>query len=388
MDNVKEVIIIGGGASGLMCAVTCALKGIKTCILESNLKVGKKILVSGNGRCNLTNKNLNKESYNNYPSQFNVFGSSQTINFFNKLGLETYFDDEGRCYPVSNHSSAVLDVLINQLNKTNCEIFTNCNVVKVEKNENFKVITSSGDFYANKVVVATGGNTAKNILSNFNLKIKENVPSLCSLITKENTKLINGIRVRAKISILSKNGKMEETGELLFKERGVSGICVFNLSAKMNWENIKNAELNINLLHCVTKEELIKKLNERKTNLKCFAVKNFFDGLFHKNLGLELINRCRISLTKTVDELTNKELEKLCNEILHFKLNVVGFDNNNQVHHGGVDLAEVTENLECKQIKNLYLCGEALNVDGVCGGYNLQWAWTSGHIVGENIWLN
>ena len=387
MKNNFEVVIVGGGASGLMCALTYALKGNPVCILEGGLKVGKKILVSGNGRCNLTNKTLNEHCYNTYPIQLKKFNNVQTLKLFESLGLQTYFDSEGRCYPTSNHSSAVLDVLLNKLNKLNVNIVTNCQVGNITKQDKFKISTSCGEFVANKVVIATGGNSMVEVLKGFNLNFKPFKPSLCGFVTKEKNQGLNGIRVNAKVTLKNNNFEEFELGEVQLKENGVSGICVFNLSAKLNWANLSGGKLSLDLMPSLSQADVLKMLEVRKQNLKTLLTKHFFDGLFVKNLGLEILNRSKINLQNSVESLTSKELLKLTTTIKEFNFNVIGFDSNNQVHHGGISLDDLTDNLESKTISNLFFCGEIVNVDGVCGGYNLQWAWSSGKVVGDNLWL-
>lgn len=384
----KDTIIIGGGASGLMCALSAIKNNKKVCILESAFKVGKKILVSGNGRCNFTNKNLNANCYNVFPKQFEHFNNFDTQKLFESIGLESYFDEEGRAYPISNHSSSVLDVLTNSLNNSMCEIITNCNVLNVKKeNGKFLIETNSDVFVANKVVIATGGNTMQQTLKNFGIETTKIKPSLCGLKTSEHLQLLNGIRVNAVISIKVNNKTLKEKGEVLFRENGISGICVFNLSAKLNWLNCCGGQISINLMPEYTKSELINKLQMRKENLKKLNAKQFFDGWFHNNLGIEILNRCGINLKTKVEKLTKDNLTKMAQEILALTFNVVGFMDNNQVCSGGVALNELNLSLESKKIKNLFLCGEVVDVDGICGGYNLQWAWTSGYVVGENLWL-
>lgn len=386
MENTNNIIIIGGGASGLMCALTACLKGKSVTILESGFKLGKKILASGNGRCNLTNKNISENCYNVFPDQLNQFNNLETLKFFSDLGLETYFDEEGRCYPVSNHSASVLEVLLNKLKTLKCNIVTNCLVSGVIKTQNgFNVETSLGLFNAEKVVVATGGNTMKTMLNSFGVEVKDFTPSLCGLKTQESTKLISGIRQTVKLHLTAKNFSEVEQGEIIFREDGVSGICAFNLSSKLNWSNVSKANLTINLLPEMSEQEVFNLLSNRKQKLTHLKALNFFDGLFVNNLGQELLNRNKISLSADVKKLTEQNLKGLANTISNFNLTIVGKMDNNQVHHGGVELNELTECLQLKKVENMFCCGEVVNVDGVCGGYNLQWAWTSGHIVGDSL---
>lgn len=387
MENASNnILIVGGGASGLMCALAACKKGKKVTVLEGAFKVGKKILASGNGRCNLTNQTITKASYNNYPVQLSKFDNHQTLKLFNSLGLETYFDDEGRCYPVSNHSSAVLDVLVNALKKYRASIITNCMVKNITKqNDVFCVETSQGVFEAKQVVIATGGNTMANVLNGFKINFKKFMPSLCGLKTNEKTKLIAGIRQNVAVTLSTHNYSCSDAGEIIFREDGVSGICVFNLSSKLNWFGLEKATLKLNLLPDKTQQEVFEMLEDRRKKLANLNAINFFDGLFVNNLGQELLNRCKINLQTPIFKLNEKKLNALAKTIGALKFNVVGPLSNNQVYHGGVQLSELTENLESKSVKGLYFCGEVVNVDGLCGGYNLQWAWSSGYTVGDSL---
>ena len=389
MENTNNILIIGGGASGLMCALTACKKGKSVTILECAFKVGKKILASGNGRCNLTNKNITKASYNNYPIQLTKFNNVKTLGIFNGLGLETYFDEEGRCYPVANHSTAVLDVLVNALKQYKCNIVTNCMVKNITKqNEVFKVETSQGEFFAPQVVVATGGNTMAGILNGFKISFKKFMPSLCGLKTTENTKLIAGIRQNVLVTLNTQNFSCTDKGEVIFREDGVSGICIFNLSSKLNWFGQTRATLSLNLMPDKTLDEIVEMLKVRQARLHGLNAINFFDGLFINNMGQELLNRAKINLQTPISKLTEKNLVALAKTISSLKFNVSEMLANNQVHHGGVQLSELTDGLESKKIKGLFFCGEVVNVDGLCGGFNLQWAWSSGQAVGESLWLN
>lgn len=380
----KDIVVIGGGASGLMCALTCALKGKRVTLLESGVKVGKKILVSGNGRCNLTNKNITAQNYNQFSDLLYKFDNVQTLKFFETLGLQTYFDDEGRCYPISNHSASVLDVILNKLHQTKCEILVNTKVENITKGDSEYVLTTSqGQIEAKKVVIATGGNTMQTILVNLGQEFKPFKPSLCGLKTLQDTQLINGVRVKCDVKLVGHQFEDYEQGEVIFKDDGISGICIFNLSARLNWAKLNNCSLSLNLFPQIDSKTLLEKLQIRKQNLLDLTVKQFFDGMLHKNLGIEILNRCHINLQTPVEKLTLSNLKNFATHLQNLTFNVCGFSNNNQVYNGGVCLNELTENLESKQHKGLYFIGEVVDIDGQCGGYNLQWAWTSGHIVGE-----
>lgn len=378
-----NLIIIGAGASGLMCALKSKEKNIA--LIDANSKPGKKILVTGNGRCNLTNMCIEAKNYNQdiekYLSRFN---QTQTLNYFSSLGLETFADEEGRVYPISNSAKSVVDVILNKL-ENKVEFILNQKVVKVEKqNEEFIVSTEQDKYYCKKLVIATGGKSAEEIIKSFNISCKSFTPSLVAL--KSNAiKDLNGVKVS---SVLVKatnfNGETkEEVGEVLFKDNGISGIVIFNLSSIFARTNCFKGKITIDLLPNLTNKELFNKLEKRKD--LCVNIDKFFTGFFIPALANEIFKQAKINTNSNSKNLTNQQLEKLVFTIKNLTFSVDGYYDNNQIHSGGVLLSELTQNLMSKQVKNLYFIGEVCDVDGVCGGFNLQWAWTSGAIVGESL---
>lgn len=384
-----DIIILGAGASGCICALTASKTGKSILIIDKMTKAGKKLMATGNGRCNLTNLNMypSEKYFNRNISCFlNRFNEVQTILFFDKLGLMTYADEEGRVYPFSNSAKSVIDVINNGLSKNkNISISLENEILNTEKqNDIFVVSTSKGEFSCNQLVVASGGKCAEGILKNFGLKTKEFTPSLVALKT-QSTRNLDGVRIsNAKLQAICENEKFCETGEVLFKDSGVSGIVAFNASTIFARKNNFNGEINIDLMPDVSHDKLKQILLKRK-ELKV-KISNFFDGMFVSQVGF-----CILNLTKIENEerlcctLTEKEIEQFAKHIKNFAFKVKGHYENNQVHSGGVLIEELTENLESQKIKNLFFCGEVCDVDGKCGGYNLQWAWTSGYIVGESL---
>lgn len=378
-----EVIIIGCGASGAMCALKCKHKNIA--IIDANIKPVKKILVTGNGRCNLTNINLTSKNYNiNIDKFLNEFGVNKTLEFFNTLGLETYSDEEGRVYPISNSAKSVVDVLANNLNKC-ANLILGQQVVSIKKDNNlFIVKTNAEEFSCKKLVIATGGNSIKNILDNLQIKYKAFVPSLVAL-KSDRIKDLNGIKVSDVLvtAINSLGQSKSEKGEVLFKEGGLSGIVIFNLSSLFSRVNNFNGKIIIDLLPEISLENLIKKLNQRKKlNVK---LDKFFVGFFQNAVANEILKQSQIDTNINSLKLSDTQVKCLAKTIKNLNFSVDGCFDNNQIFSGGIEIENLNENLSSKQINNLFFTGEVCNVDGDCGGYNLQWAWTSGSIVGENL---
>ena len=375
-----EVIIIGCGVSGTMCALTTKSKSVA--IIDGNYLPAKKILVTGNGRCNLSNLNTNSTFYNtNIDNYLNKFDVKHTLSFFENLGLEWYADEEGRVYPFSNSAKSIVDVLTKDLTQK-ADLFMN-EIVESVKSENnkFVVSTNKNTFLCQKLVIATGGNIE--ILKNLNIPFVPFTPSLVSLQCDQ-VKNLNGIRIsNAKVTAICGNTTKCEIGEVLFKENGISGIVVFNLSSIFARAKNFNGQIILDIVPALTEKDLAIKLKERtKLNV---PLNKFFVGFLQNAVADEVIKQSKLKANLKSINLNMNEINILAKTLKNLTFNINGHLLNNQVCSGGVDLKDLTLTLESKNVKNLYFAGEICNVDGVCGGYNLQWAWTSGHIVGENL---
>ncbi|MBQ4558558.1 MAG: aminoacetone oxidase family FAD-binding enzyme [Clostridia bacterium] len=372
-----DVIIVGGGASGLMCAITTKAK--KVLLLDASDRLGKKILVTGNGKCNITNDSIATNYYNDdkVSEYFAKFNNLQTIKLFENIGLFTYSDEEGRRYPVSNSANSVLDIILAKLrDKDNVQVMTSCNIQSINKSKGvFQLKTDKGELLADKVVLATGGNSATKYLENLGMKYVGFTPSLMGLKTTKN-KGLAGVRVsNVKVSF----NEFEEVGEVLFKEDGVSGIVIFNLSASLARNGIRQGRIFLDFLPNMPLNTLKSALKASIEGNSNYSPIEILEGLLHKSLAKNILD------TLGIKNLKDFDLNNVANLIKQYPVNFVGYSDNNQVHSGGVDLKDLDNNLQSKDVANLYVIGELVNVDGVCGGYNLQWAWTSGHIVGEAL---
>ncbi|MBQ3048121.1 MAG: aminoacetone oxidase family FAD-binding enzyme [Clostridia bacterium] len=381
-----DVVIIGCGASGCMAALNC--KNKKVAVIDLNTKPAKKLLATGNGRCNITNKNIDSCFYNqNIDGYLNRFNQFDTLKFFNSLGLETYFDEEGRCYPISNSAKSVVDVLTNNIVKK-ADLFLQekvCDVIceKTNGRAKFFIKTDKDVYCCNKLVVACGSGDVLKVIARLNVKTKPFVSSLVSLKSSQ-IKDLNGIKV-SDVIVTATNGKqiVAERGEVLFKDGGLSGIVIFNLSSLFSRNGSFVGEVSIDLLPDVSKQDLILKLQKRKElNV---SVDKFFVGFFQNALANEVFKQAHINTNLISTKLTNKQIEDMAHAIKGLKFGVNGAFDNNQVNSGGVCIGDLDGNLMSLKTPNLFFCGEVCDVDGVCGGYNLQWAWTSGKIVGDSL---
>ena len=376
-----EVIIIGAGASGIMCALNSARK---TLLIEASERVGKKILATGNGKCNITNNYLEIKKYNTplVEKYFSQFNNLQTLNYFENLGIFTYADSEGRRYPISNSANTVLDILLKSLSlKKNVNVIVNTMPLTINKNGNgFIVVTAKNKFACDKLVIATGGNSGTQYLKQFGVAYQPFKPSLVGLKTTKN-KGLGGVRVS---NVRVKFNHFDEVGEILFKEDGISGIVIFNLSVYLARNNCHGGQIIIDLITDITENDLLKMLQASINHNPDYLLLDILEGFLHKSLAKNILEKLSLE-HKYAKTITTKDVEIIVNTIKHFIVEFKGYADNNQVYTGGVDLKNLDNQLQHKQVANLYLIGEVVNVDGVCGGYNLQWAWTSGKIVGNNL---
>ena len=369
-----KLAIVGGGASGLMLASLLRHNNvnIEIVILEKLDHAGKKILMSGNGKCNLSNTNITTSCYNNEVG-FKIASSFNVENYFNKLGLLTYKDNEGRIYPVSNVANSVLDVLRNSL--TNVEILENHNVTKISKNNNkYTIVTDKFDYIeTDMVVLATGGKTYYKecngyiIASMLSHRVTSLRPTLTSLKVKENLASIENLRAKVNAKLICNNNVVfEDNGEVLFKKDALSGIVIFQLSSMVARDPFKKYSIELDLMPSMSEEELSKHIETYPS----------MTGMFAKMINQYIIKN---SISKNGKDIAHT--------IKHLKFNVL--DNvefkNAQVTAGGININEVKETLESKYNNNLYILGELLDVDGICGGYNLHFAFSSAYVAAQDI---
>ena len=405
MEKLK-IAVIGGGASGMMAAVTAARHGADVCIFERNDRVGKKILVTGNGKCNFSNTNLAKEYYycddeDLLNSILQQFQTKDIISFFEQSGM-LIKDKNHYLYPASEQASTILDVFRIHLKKEQITVRTDEKVIEVKwstKNNQFIVRSSRGDYYYDRVILSTGGKASPKTGSDgngfltarsFGHSIVPVVPALVQLRCNEQyLKSIAGVREDASIKlVIDQRETISERGELQFTDYGVSGIVVFQLSrvAAYAIAEKKNVKIYIDSLPNFSDTEYMEWMRERKELCRnAETVEEFFTGMIHKKL-LHLF--IRLAGLKPEEEYQKADLSKIDRVFQYCKQFVLEVNGTNQfdqaqVSAGGVLLQEVTMHMESKKRKGLFFSGEILNVDGKCGGYNLHWAWASGYVAGR-----
>lgn len=405
MKNTNyDIITVGAGAAGLAAAISAKRnnRDLKIAILEAQSKAGKKILVTGNGRCNLTNINVSKEFYHgsfDVSKTLNRFSAEKLINLFSTLGLVCDTETNGLVYPHSRQASAVLDVLLMEIKRLKIEIICDCKVELIrKKGEFFNIKTSNGEYTAKKVVMSCGGKAFStaggtglglDVIKNLGHKITPLFPALCPIQVKSDfMKSLKGIRAKAEVTLYDGEKAIKsEIGEVQFTDNALSGICVFNLTTLL--PKTKNPIISVNLTKDYSYIELLNLLYDRKKLFANEPLEEFFTGLFHKKIGTALIKSItNKALTENCKKLSDKELKSLANLIQNWKFECKQCKDFSkaQVMLGGVNGNEVNGyTFESKVVKNLYICGEALDVCGDCGGFNLHFAFASGIITGENL---
>lgn len=359
-----DAIIIGGGAGGLMCASAALARGKRILVLEANDRVGKKLLATGNGKCNLSNTYFDSSCYNSsFPQDIlSMVDTKKLISVFEELGLKTKTVD-GRVYPYSESAASVLDVL-----RKNTESYTNCSCFVNSLEEKDGIFAVNGEFLAKKIVLATGSNAAYGrggyrLYEKFGHRFGLLRPSLVNLICDtKNIRALSGLRAKVKVTLLhgGKN-RAEETGEIQFKDDGVSGICVMNLSKIIANENGKDYSLSV---------DFIPDMDEKEAERYPVA------GIVRRVLA------------ETVLHLARQRNQSAYHILKNFVIPVkaLGDRKNAQVISGGLDTSQFcSKTLESKLKKGLFAIGETLDVDGKCGGYNLHWSFAGGLVVANAI---
>ena len=381
-----DVIIIGGGASGLFLASQLP-PSMNVAVLESNERVGKKLLATGNGKCNLTNLDMNIVHYNKpsfVESFIDRFDAHDTIATFEKMGLITKVIDK-RVYPYSECASTVLDVLRKAIERNRTQVFTSHFVNAVENfNDEFIVggvikndakPNESFSYRADSVVLATGspatfGRDSLSLYRALGHDARAMTPSLVPIKTdKEPLKGLQGVRVKAGVRI----GYRYETGEVLFKDFGVSGIAVFNLSSEIARGRAKIGDmLTIDFMPEYSKAEVEDILTKRNNN---YTVGELLLGTFHSKVQERVIWAANCD----ANDPAQSKIGALANAIKNYKFTIEGLGDVSlaQAMSGGLNVREFDDNLMSLKVKNAYAIGEALDVDGDSGGYNLQWAFSS-----------
>lgn len=383
-----DVIIVGGGAAGLACATRLNKSGknLKICLIDAGERLGKKLAATGNGQGNVSNEELDKEHY--HGGNLDLVEKIACKNAY--AGTELFnclftADEKGRIYPAGKQASALVDDLLNSLKNPNVQIFTQYKAENIEKDgESFYIFTKNGEACCAKyLVLCTGGKAQKqfntdgsaySLVTAFGHTLTPLFPSLVQLKTETtHIKTLKGIRADCAVTAIYGGKQIKKVrGDVIFTDYGVSGNAIFSVSSYV--ADKQGATLSLEFLPDFSAEEIEKSVFAHKK--AGYETSELLSGTLHNQIGRAIIKRAGTdSASKIVQTLKNFTLPVL---------GTLGYDYA-QVTKGGINMDEVTEKLESRLIKNLFFAGEILDVDGDCGGYNLQWAFTSGMAVADEI---
>ena len=395
-----NVIVIGGGAAGMMAAITAADCGHSVTLLERQARVGRKLMATGNGRCNLTNRHAAPAHYHGGDSDWcayalAAFDVEATLDWFADHGLVTVTEESGRVYPYSNMAGSVLDVLRYALERPDITLCAGCTVSRIRRRgSGFTVETDQGSFAADKVILCAGGAAGSKVggvMDGYQLAKQLGhhrtalYPSLVQLKTDPTyPRALKGVKAEAAVTI--RRGRevlAENRGEILFTEYGVSGPAIFEISraAATGGEGLT---VELDFLPDWTDEATMHWLRQRRDGAADREAGTLLAGTLHSRLG-QMVCKAAGFTSQSAATLTDRELEKIGRCLRRFTLEVqgvCGFDQA-QVTAGGLRTDEFDpQTMESRLVSGFYACGEVLDIDGDCGGYNLQWAWSSGHLAG------
>ena len=403
-----RVVVVGGGAAGMTAAIVAARRGATVTVIERMSRVGKKLLATGNGRCNLTNTEQGVDSYHGanprfVEDAFDQFNVSQTLSFFEELGIEPLIEEDGLVYPASGQASSVLDVLRYEMEQLGVQVLCNTPIHRIEKRQKeFRCLgADSGEYPADRVIIAAGGKSAPNLGSNgsgFKIaedlghKVKTPFPALVQVcLDVPFLKRLSGIRIRGGAECrIDDVAAGSERGEMLFTDYGISGIPILQLSRSISEHTGSGRKLSIHLdlFPDWSERNLVARIVRRISCNPGKPLQMSFVGLLHKRLIAVILQEAGFeNIRSACGELSQKEILRIAARMKDWPLQCIGVKSwmFSQVTAGGVDVGEVNpRTMESKIVSGVYFAGEVLDIDGDCGGYNLQWAWSSGYVAGMN----
>ena len=399
--TVYDVCIIGGGASGLIAAISAkrTRPNSNILIIEKNDRVGKKLINTGNGRCNITNTDISADRYyssnESFFEYFSGFSLNDTKVFFESIGVLLKEEENGKIYPYSLQASSVLDALRYECERLLVEIHCSERVEKFEKVGNdFKISTNLSSYMSSAVIIAAGGAASDKLGGcrdgyNFLKQYSHSCTALYPCITAVKTELaqikaLKGIKSDVNLTLKVGKNKKSEFGEILFTEYGLSGPPVLQLSQMLGGSS-NDAQFIIDFMPEYDFENIVLLVKNRIFSVYEDKLENLFVGMLNKRIGQTVIKSAGFQLSDSASKLNEKEIRAIVSKIKKFQLEVTGVRGFEyaQVTGGGIDISKFNnETMQSELCKGLYSCGEVLDITGDCGGFNLQWAWTSGYKAG------
>lgn len=395
-----DIAIIGGGAAGLAAAITAGACNVKRIVvLESSQRIGRKILATGNGRCNLSHQSISPSDYRgSVPAEKVLSDFGDAVDFFASLGLHIRTDDQGRMYPYTMAASSVLDVLRSACMQYSVEEICSQRVRALEKCKNqWKILTDTDEFFASAVIFAAGGHAAGKlgtdgsawqILRNLGVTITPPRPILCPVLSDERIlKSLKGIRAKASVSLYHKETLIAtETGEVQFTQNALSGICIFNLAEWIPATSQNEYSVHLDLIPELSQKETVSMLHQfadARYGADCLM---WLTGFVQKPIALHILKQAGIRTDRNCTSLTGKQMSdisKLLHDNIFPVLGLASFEQA-QATAGGISASELDDTLQLKHHPGLYAAGEVLDIHSICGGYHLHWAWSSGVYAARN----
>ncbi len=406
MQTNYDVIVIGGGASGMMASIFSARNGNSTLVLDHNEKLGKKLYITGKGKCNLTNNSSVETHLNNTItnskfmfSALNQFSPQDTMEFFEENGLKLRTERGNRVFPDSDKSSDVIKTLERTMQRYGVVISLEQEIKTVKKVQNkFHILCDNKiEYTSNSLIVATGGvsyagtgasGLGYDIAKTFGHTLVEPKSALCPIVVSEDISKLNGLSLR-NITLNYKNGKKEfnEFGDLLFTFNSLTGPTALTMSSKINKLDIKNTKIYIDLKPALSEEKLDEKFVREFVEFAKKDYRNYLNSLLPDSFIEFFMKKTKIK-NKKMSEFTKADRTMLIKTLKHFEFTINSLDNINVsiVTSGGVDVKEINaKTCESKLVENLYFVGEVLDVDALTGGFNLQIAWSTGYVAGNSV---
>lgn len=397
-----KVAIIGGGAAGIFSALVASEKHEVT-IFERNNRIGKKLLATGNGRCNLTNVSVERKNFHGDGDFaykiYKKFDNETAVKYFEDLGILTTTKESGKIYPRSLTAASVLNVFLEELENRNIEVKTDKYINKIEKIKNrFKIYTKEESYTFDRVIMATGGMSMASsgsdgngykLLKDLGHTVLETHPALVQLKLKSNfLKHLSGTKVEG-VCYLLKDGKVikERSGDILFTDYGISGPPILDLSRYVLDGNYR---LRFSIVNDLMTEEDKNDFLEyfyRMISSKDMTLERFLIGILNKKFIHYVLKTLDLDRNMKIMDLDPSKSYELLKILTESEFEIIGNNGykNSQVTVGGISTKEINENMESKIVNGLYIVGEILNIDGDCGGYNLQWAWSSAYVAASSI---